>query len=220
MTEYNQKTEDQFGRQIKPVVTNTKAGGSGDWIFPAGKGDSATGASLTIDYAHHEIHEGSAFVCHYVQTVSDTDDKSIIAFKTGSTKYVHCLVSASASTAAVAYIYEAPTITDNTGASLDVFNRRRVGTPEATTIIRTNTNPDEVGAMYFTEATMGELTGGTELAHIPLIAGAGPKPIGATARATQEWILKPDTLYAFVVNSSTDSDNTHWIEVDWYEHEE
>ena len=220
MVAYNSLTEDEKGRQIAPVLTNTKADGSGDWVFPAGKSDAVTGASVTVDSPHHEIHDGNSYVCHYSQTVSDTDDQSIIAFKTGSLKYLHCSVSASCSTAAVAYIYEAPTITDNTGASLTVYNRRRVGTPTATTVIRTNTNPDEVGAMYFTESTMGNVTGGTKIAHIPIIAGAGPKAVGGIARDTQEWILKLDTLYAFMLNSSSDADNVMWIEVDWYEREE
>ena len=221
MTEYNVLTEDNKGRQITPILTNTKTDGSGDWVFPAAKSDTTTGALTGIDYAHYEIHDGCAFVCHYTQTVSDTNDKSIVAFKTGSTKYLHVTMAVSASTAAVAYFYEAPTITDNAGASLTVYNRRRVGTPTVTTVIDTSTSPDTAGqAMYFTESTMGSVTGGTELAAMTLIAGAGPKSIGGLVRSIQEWILKPDTFYAFVINSSSDSDNTHWIVVDWYEHEE
>ena len=30
---YNEKTEDKFSRQITPVLVNTKADGSGDWVF-------------------------------------------------------------------------------------------------------------------------------------------------------------------------------------------
>jgi len=185
------------------------------------KRDKITGVFTIIDYAHHEIHGGSGFVCHYTQTVSDINDKSIIAFKTGPIKYLHATVAASVTATAVAYVYEAPTITNNTGDSLSVFNRRRVGTPTETTVIDTSTTPDTAGqAMYFTEVTMGEVTGGTELARIPLGAGAGPKVIGGLARDTQEWILKPNTLYAFEVVSSTADDNIHWIEVDFYEHSE
>lgn len=33
MTLYNVKTEDPYSRQIRPVLTNTKADGSGDWYF-------------------------------------------------------------------------------------------------------------------------------------------------------------------------------------------
>ncbi len=180
--------------------------------------DKSSSSAITIDNPHREIHDGNSFVCHYSQTVSDTNDRSIIAFKTpNTTRYVHATIAASSSAASIAYIFEAPTITDNTGASLAVYNRRRVGTPKETTVIRTNTNPDEVGAMFFTETTMGDVTGGTELAHITLIAGGVPKAIGGTARDTQEWILKPDTLYDFEVKSTDVNDNVHWIEVSWYE---
>ena len=34
MTTYNEKTEDQFSRQIKPVLFNTAKDGSGTWYFP------------------------------------------------------------------------------------------------------------------------------------------------------------------------------------------
>ena len=218
MTAYNTATEDEKSRIIRPVVTNTKPDGSGDWIFPAAPHDSVSGALIEIAHAHRKLHQADAFSCHYSQTVSDTNDRTIIAFKTpNTTRYVHCTVQVYASTAADAYIWEAPTITDNTGASLTVYNRRRVGTPKATTVIRTNTNPDEVGAMFFTEVTMGNVTGGTELDHAPLVAGQGQKAIGGSSREEQEWLLKPNTLYAFEIKSSSDLDNVHLIQVDWYE---
>jgi len=182
--------------------------------------DASTFARTTIEYEHHEIHGGSSYSCWYEQDVSDVGDKSIIAFKTANTaKYLHIVFSASATAAAEMMVLEAPTITDNTGASLSVFNRRRVTPMNVTTVIDTSTNPDTSGqAMYFTEATMGNVTGGTELAHSHLSSGTGPKPIGGESRATQEWILAPNTLYAFVVSSLTNDDNTHTIELDWYEH--
>ncbi len=165
------KTEDNFGRQIRPTLTNTKADGSGDWIYPAGVMDEISGAAIAIDVAHFNLHNSASFTCHYNQTVSDTNDKTIIAFKTpDTTTYIHCTTFVSATTAADAYMYEAPTIDADEGDSLAVYNRRRVGTPNETTVIRTNTNPDEVGAMSFSEANDDHVTSGTELTHNPLIA--------------------------------------------------
>lgn len=213
----NIASEEEHGRQIKPIVTNTLADGSGDWIFPAGMGDPVSGNAIAIENSHATIHSGDSFSCHYNQTVSDINDRSIIAFKTPNTlRFIHAIFFAFASTAADAYIYEAPTITDNTGASLTVFNRRRPSTTE-TTVIRTNTNPDEVGAMFFTEITMGDVTGGTELTHKPLVEGQGQKAVGGEDRGTEEWILKPNTLYAFEIKSSTALDNVHLLEIDFYE---
>ena len=53
MTLYNEKTEDNFSRQIRPVLTNTKADGSGDWRFPIADNDGIQsikfGDSIFID---------------------------------------------------------------------------------------------------------------------------------------------------------------------------
>ena len=151
--------------------------------------------------------------------MSDTGDKSIIAFKTDdSAKWVHVVFSAAASSAAHAYILEAPTITDDTGATLAIYNRNcNSGTTSG--VWDTSVNPDVQGqAMYFTEATMGNVTVGTELEHIHLQAGAGNKAVGGSGRGAQEWILAPDTMYAFVIESENNDDNIHEVNVDWYEH--
>lgn len=179
--------------------------------------DDVANAAVSVTNSHRKIHDGESFTCHYNQTVSDTNDRSIIAFKTPDTlRFVHAIFFAFSSTAADAYIYETPAITDDTGASLTVYNRRRPSTAEAT-VIRTNTSPDEPGAMFFSEATMGNVTGGTELTHKPLIEGQGQKAVGGDDRGTEEWLLKPNTLYAFEIKSSTDLDNVHLLEVDFYE---
>lgn len=45
MATYNRKTEDQFGRQIKPVAVNTAKDGSGTWLIPLADAD---GNLLTV----------------------------------------------------------------------------------------------------------------------------------------------------------------------------
>jgi len=188
------------------------------------KKDGITSAATGIDYAHHELHGGSSFTCHYTQDVSDTNDRSIIVLKTpAAPKYCHTIVAASSTAAALAKITEAPTVTNDTGATLAVYNRRRVGTPNESGVIDISQDPDTANAAtYFTEATMGNVTVGTVIAMTTLgAAGAGVvKQIGGVTRETQEWILKASTLYAFELISLDDTDNTHWIEVSWYEHTE
>lgn len=181
--------------------------------------DDCTNSLQIIEYEHHEIHSGSSYTCSITQAVSDTNDRTIIAFRTpDSLKYLHLTASASATAAAVATIYEGPTITNNTGATLTVFNRNRTST-NTTGVWDTSQNPDVQGqATYFTEATMGNVTSGTAFPPIPLGAGQGPKAVGGLARGQQEYVLAPNTLYAFEVKSSTNDDNAHWIELDWYEH--
>ena len=182
--------------------------------------DASTNSLPTMSYEHHEIHSGNSFTCYYIQEVSDTNDRSIITFRTpDTTKYLHLIAAGSSTISALVIITEAPTITNNTGAPLTIYNRRRVGTPTASMVWDTSQNPDVQGqATYFTEATMGNVTGGTVMDSIPLGAGSGPKAVGGLSRGTQEWILKPNVLYAFEIKSLTNDDNTHWIELNWYEH--
>ena len=181
--------------------------------------DTATGAIATIEYEHHEIHSGDSFSCWYLQEVTDTGDKTIVAFLTpNTTRWLHIIYTASATVMAHGRILEAPLIVDNTGDNLTIFNRDR-NSSTTSTVIDTSRNPDRAGeAMTFTEITMGNVTGGTEIIHIHLGTGEGKKTLGGSSRGTQEWILKPNTLYAFEIESTNDDDNIHIINLDWYEH--
>lgn len=181
--------------------------------------DEVTGAITAIEYEHHELHMGDSFSCWYMQTVSDTGDKSIISFRTAnSARWVHLTLTASATVMAHVRVLEAPAITNNTGATLAVYNRNRNSTTQST-VIDTSQNPSLSGsATYFTELTMGNVVGGTELAHEHLGTGEGKKTVGGTARGQQEWILLPNTLYAVEMESTNDDDNIHIITLNWYEH--
>lgn len=183
--------------------------------------DGVTQTMQTIEYEHHEIHGGDSFECCYDQMVSDTNDKSIITFRTpDTTKWLHMVASGSASALAEFIILEAPTITDNAGAVLAVYNRNR-NSANISGVWDTSQNPDvQDQATFFTETTMGNVTGGAEIWHETMgSAGTGPVRAAAGAsRGTSEFMLKPNTLYAFLVNSLTDDDNYHQLCLNWYEH--
>ena len=181
--------------------------------------DEATGAITIIQYEHHELHMGDSFSCWYEQTVSDIGDKSIINFRTAnSARWLHITVTVSATFMAEVRILEAPAINDNTGASLAVYNRNR-NSGTIATVIDTSQNPDVTGqATYFTEVTMGNVAGGTEILHEHLGTGEGKKTLGGMSRGAAEWILLPNTLYAFEIESTTNDDNVHVIVLNWYEH--
>lgn len=183
--------------------------------------DSATRALESITYPHHEIHDGHSFECCYDQMVSDINDRSIITFRTpDTTTWLHVVAAASASALSEFITLEAPTITDNAGAMLPVYNRNR-NSVNTSGVFDTSQNPDVQGqATFFTEATMGNVTVGTEIAH-ETIGGASGPPARASAGASRsitEFMLKPNTLYAFLVNSLTADDNYHQLCLSWYEH--
>jgi len=181
--------------------------------------DEATGAITIIEYEHYEIHAGSSFQCWYEQTVSDTGDRTIITFRTPNTaRWVHMVPKATSTDLAHASILEAPNVVDDTGAIQVIYNHDR-NSATTSTVWDTSQNPDVQGqATYFTEITMGNVAGGTEIAHAHLGAGGGPRSFGGGERAIEEWILKQNTLYAFVVESDTNNDNICVIELNWYEH--
>ena len=59
--------------------------------------DSSSNKLVTVTYGHHELHDGNAFSCHYEQAVTETNDFSIITFKTpDTTKWVHMFFSVAA----------------------------------------------------------------------------------------------------------------------------
>jgi len=179
--------------------------------------DSSTHSTQTISYAHHEIHSGSHYTTCYNQLVSDTGDKSIIAFKTpNTTKYFHMLWSGSGSSATKFYGLIGPTITDNTGATLAVFNNNG-NSANVSGAIDISQNPDLDGSMtYFTESTMGNVTGGSKATEVWL--GAEKKKGGGQTRGESEFVLQPNMLHAFVAESLTADDNYHSICLSWYEH--
>ncbi len=181
--------------------------------------DDATYAIASIDIPHLEIHEKKSFHCHYDQEVSDTGDKTIISFKTPNNgDFVHIIASVASQDATRAYILESPTITDNTGAPLTVFNRYREGVLVPSGVIDTSQNPDVSDqATLFTEVTMGNVTGGVELDSLQLVAGQGPRIIGGRERGEEEWVLDEDTLYAFIIESLNNNANLHNLRLDWYE---
>ena len=179
--------------------------------------DDETGTLVTIEFEHHEAHEGSMFACHYVQEVSDTNDRSIIAFKTpNTTKRIHLLWGASATAAAHFYIFEGPTIASAVGADLTIFNKER---NSLTASVVLSTKDGVAGkATYFTEATMGQVTGGTEIAHEWIGAGSKGKAQAGASRGSIEWILKANTIYSFELKSADANDNSHTLILSWYEH--
>lgn len=207
---------DRAGRELGYVRTLQTYDGT-TYVSP--RLDASTWATTTISYAHHEIHSGSYYHCQYHQMVSDINDRSIITFRTpDSDSLVHMFARGSATAFSNWYAWRAPTITNNTGATLVLFNRRH-DSVNTSGVWDTSQNPDVQGqATYFTEATMAAVTAGTAVEDQYIGYGSGPRASGGETRANEEMILLPDTLYAFEIKSLTNDDNYHDIQLNWYEH--
>ena len=137
--------------------------------------DRLTGTLNTIDYAHHEIHGGNMFTCHYSNECTNTDEMTVVAFNTGDTsKWCHMFFSASGTALSSMAIYETTSITAGAGTQLTIYNRERnsvltslVTSIEATPVVNKATSYDE------TQAAAASITTTTELMRVYM--GSGEK---------------------------------------------
>lgn len=182
----------------------------------------------TISSDHHEIHEGSSFTAYYTVTTAATDThRSGLYIKTpaedSNTKRCHMIVSFAASTAATFSICEAPTIAANVGTHTSViYNWFR----DSTKTSGCYNNATVRVAGYYTTLTEAQIAAdgtwatGTVIRSEPMRVGDSPKPAGGTGRGQEEYILKANTAYVFLLTNTAASANTHFILCDWYEHRE
>ena len=187
--------------------------------------DGITTAIRIIDYAHHEIHSGSSFHTYYnVTTAATSGVRSGIYLKTPAAggKLIHLIVQFQASVAADMSVCEAPVIAANTGTAhgVTIFNHYR-DSIKASGCFDNATSPAVNKVTNIAEAAFnGDATWatGTVIMKEPLVVGSGPKPAGGNTRGTQEWILKANTAYVFLITNTSAAVNVHHISLDWYEH--
>ncbi len=182
--------------------------------------DDSSHAIVAVSIEHHEIHEGDSFSVHINNTTANTDDhRTLMGFETPSgLKAPHLVVTANASAAAEVFLYETVTIDDDEGLELDIECRNRI--LDNTSMLLSFENPAVAGLvtwMLEAEIAAANFSATTILFHETLVAGTGPKPIGGDTRGSQEWLLKPATKYAVVVQNIGANINVHGITLNWYE---
>ena len=198
------------------------AGKTGDHTYQVPRLDVSTHAWNTIEHDHHEIHAGSSFSAYYSRTTDATDaHRSGIYLLTPDTaKELHFVVEFSASFAAFFSICEGVTIDLNEGTNgVAIYNRDRNSTK--TSVAKDNATAHTANKVTtFTEAEIAaaNFAAGTIIRTEPLIAGGGPKPAGGSSRGAQEYILKKNTPYVFLLTNVGANANVHHILLDWYEH--
>ena len=187
--------------------------------------DGMTTALKTISYEHHEIHSGSSFHAYYnITTAATSGHQSGLYIKTPAAggKLCHLIVAFQASVAADMSVCEAPVIAANTGTAhgVTIFNHYR-DSIKASGCFDNATSPAVNKVTNLAEAAFNgdaTWTTGTVIMKEPLVVGSGPKPAGGNTRGTQEWILKANTAYVFMITNTVATANVHHISLDWYEH--
>jgi len=162
--------------------------------------DGSTNSLQVIDYAHHEIHEGSSFVASKVFTAPVGGKVNIgMITPAGTTNLIHLTFSVICDAAYTVSFYEAD---DYEGGTLVTgYNRNReVGTPPADLDI-THTDTDQ-----------GSGTG-TELWTF---AGGANKTVTTSGSDRHEFVLENEQSYLLEVTASQNDIVT--IELNWYEH--
>lgn len=177
--------------------------------------DKSTNRLVTIEYEHHEIHDGSMFSAHYTQSVTDTNDRSVIAFTTPADKEIHMVVHVAATAAANHYILEGATGTAAGATDLTVYNKDRNSTK---TSLMTSIDGTAGSVSYYSLTTDTAITGGTELYNEYIGAGKVGRADSGASRGDIEWILKKSTVYDIELKSADANTNEHHVHLDWYEH--
>jgi hypothetical protein len=177
--------------------------GSGSGDTDEARMDASTHSMQTISHDHHEIHAGNAFTVA-ATTVCDTTTVKWQITTPDSTRYTHLVFTLTSTGEATFLVTEGSDRDD--GTVLSEVNRRRVGTPTAATVIVT------------ASPTGGSTDGATILFTMRngITSIAGRNIEGSSARATNEWVLKPNTKY--VVSVTTYAAVYVTMILDWYEH--
>jgi hypothetical protein len=156
--------------------------------------DSETNAISTLDYPHHERHEGKSW-CAGGTAVLGNNALDMVTIQTSNTR-AHMLITAKGTAAGNVALYE---VAVNTGTAAKVMynhDRNSARVPNITTQV-TSILTTTGTAIWMDRFGAGQIAGGS-------------------TRTEGEWILKTDTKYALVIQSNAASNSTAWF-LDWYE---
>jgi len=149
--------------------------------------DKYTRATTTIDYAHHEIHDGSHFFISGVATLSINNTFDMQFVTPNTTKWIHFLFKLDCESQTSWFIYEAAAILTS-GAAISIYNNDR-----------NSATLTSVAAFGTINASLAVADTRTSTASAFLlesgIIGAGKN--GGTESRENEIILKQNTTYLF-----------------------
>lgn len=162
--------------------------------------DPTSSGVITVDFAHHEIHEGD----HY--TVADFTDLgngatyNILIVTPNTAVRTHLLFQVTTEGETTITLFEDTTTSSDGTAITEVCNRRDASGGTAGTVVT------------HTPTITGD---GTQIARSK--TGSGMKAGGAI-RGDDEWILDQNSKYMLRITNDTAVNNwASWV-ITWYEH--
>lgn len=165
--------------------------------------DSSTRVLTTIDYAHHEVHGGSAYWAANNATLGNGELNTISLTTPDTTKWAHLLLQIDSSAAAVFDILEDVTSLASGAAFTPLnFNRNSAKTSVLTAKVGDTPGADPIVP-----------TGGTPIWSETL----GTRGIVTTRQNASELILKQNSIYLFRITNGANANNCTVL-LTWYEH--
>jgi len=170
--------------------------------------DASTEAVMTIEYPHHEIHEGSMYHAHHNASGGSGTKATISLTTPNTTKHLHVVIQGRGNVESMMTIGEGATVTAASGTDDAPHNRNRNSANVSTAISAGSAG----GAGFIT--TGGAVTSFGTILNVEHF-GAGNRA-GGDSRS-EEWVLKANTTYAFEVESQAATSEVG-ININWYEH--
>lgn len=163
--------------------------------------DTITRSLTTIEYEHHELHEGHVFHVNFDKGSINTSAVAYLLITTpNSTKWAHIVAHMVVTKGAKLELFEDPTV-DPVGTVVDELNHDR----------NSGTTADVVVTHTPTVSVDGTLL------DVNLAGTAGKYAVGGEVNGRNEWILHSNEQYLLKVTSLEDA-NLVILNVDWYEH--
>lgn len=166
--------------------------------------DGITEAFTTIDYAHHEIHEGSHFYIEGFATLGTTDSLYVKLVTPDTSTWAHFQWDISSTGILETYLYEAPVGGMSGGAGVTPLNNNR--------------NSTDTSVLTITSGVTASTTDtGTTISTAKWGSDGFKATIGGGASRDDEIILKQNTTYlrAFISGAAS---NIVQFKASWYEH--
>lgn len=164
------------------------------------KTDSSTRALVTIDYPHHEIHDGDLYeVAHYDATVANSAAISIATIVAIGYE-AHFTLSGAAGGDALLELLEGGTVTG--GDAVTVFNMNRTF--------------DDMTSFAVTDAT---LAGSPTTLVAEYLPGGSKNKAAAISTGTRpglEWITDADKIYAVRITNMSGGEVACSLAVNFY----
>ena len=164
--------------------------------------DKYTRAIESIDYSHHEVHEGMEFFTTYYATVNSGANLDILVVTPNSTRWSHMLYRVRSTLITTMTIYEGTT-TNADGTGLDEYNADRNSATVSTVVVYHTPDVAATGTAVFVD-TWG-------------IAVGGNVRVGGESNTLDEMILQSNKKYLMRLASGSDG-NLISVKLRWYEH--